>query len=259
MDDESINDVTSSLESIYWQRQPRPYVKGDGFCIGATLDYRGPQVGHCSTKEQRAATIVINRAIKKLRLKGFHWSSLQFNRNTVSDPHIDKNNEGVSAVLILGDHTGGSLCVPSMSFKTPPGQAGTVAIIDGRVLHHSEKFQGTRYSIVAFVHNSWKRLPEADLSRLRSLGFQLPQRRDTPITTTPVQAPCILYEFRSLQHEYQISFSNFPHRLVQFVNSAIVSKDNDALMAIFKAGKGNALSAWVSPPPTLCPRFSPIS
>ena len=118
--------------------------------------------------------MTINHAIRNLGIQGLVWSSLQFNWNTVSDPHTDKNNVGLSAILILGDFTGGSLCVPSRSFRTPPGKSGTVAIIDGRQLHHSEEYTGTRYSIVAFVHSSCDRLGEKDRAILKSLGFELP-------------------------------------------------------------------------------------
>ena len=38
---------------------------------------------------------------------GFEWTSLQINVDTVSDSHVDKNNTGLSAVLLLGRFTGG--------------------------------------------------------------------------------------------------------------------------------------------------------
>ena len=132
--------------------------------------------------------IAINRLLKDMKIDGFVWSSLQFNKNTISDPHRDKNNVGLSAILLIGDYTGGSLCVPGRSFKTPPGKSGIAAIIDGRELHQSEQFKGTRYSVVAFVHSSCDALTDRDRSRLLSLGFQIPPLTETTAAATPTVA-----------------------------------------------------------------------
>ena len=123
--------ITTALQSINWTRQPRPYIRGEGFCVGATQDLRGSKIGYWTTEEQRTATKVVNAALKRMKIPGFTWSSLQFNRNTVSEPHVDKNNVGLSAIFLLGKYVGGSLSVADGSFRSPPGKSGIAAIIDG--------------------------------------------------------------------------------------------------------------------------------
>ena len=99
-----------------------------------------------------------------LALNGLHCNTtgIQFLN------HTDKNNKGLSAIMILGDFKGGSLCVPGRGFRTPDGKSGIVAIIDGTELHHSEPFKGTRDSIAAFVHNACERLNSYQVEQLEN-------------------------------------------------------------------------------------------
>ena len=76
------------------------------------------------------------------------------------------------AILLLGNLSGGSLCVPQRGFRTVPGQPGILAIVDGTELHHSEPFKGTRYSLVAFVHNACERFNSYEVEQLESMGFR---------------------------------------------------------------------------------------
>ena len=150
-----------ALERIEWSEQPRSYVHGGGFCVGATQDPTGQaKVAHAYIEAKREAMLIINRYLTTLKLAGFRWTSLQFNRNTISDPHTDKNNLGLSVIILLGNYSGGSLCVPSRKLRTQPGISGVGVVIDGCETHHTEPFEGTRYSIVAFTHNSIHRLNE---------------------------------------------------------------------------------------------------
>ena len=46
-------------------------------------------------------------------------------------------------------------------------------IIDGSVTHESLPFEGTRYSIVAFLHKNANSFAEKRLTYLREIGFRL--------------------------------------------------------------------------------------
>ena len=51
---------------------------------------------------------------------------------------------------------------------------GCPLIIDGTQLHFSEQFQGLRYSVIAFLHNSTQYLVDDDKQWLIDHGFELP-------------------------------------------------------------------------------------
>ena len=104
----------------------------------------------------------------------FRWSSLQFNKNTVARPHTDRNNEGLSLVIVVGDYTGGSLVVLGRRITTPSGRSPINVFIDGRETHLSEAFEGERFSIVAFVHDSARCLSVVQKRQLETLGFKPP-------------------------------------------------------------------------------------
>ena len=121
-----------ALEKIEWSEQPRSYVHGGGFCVGATQDPTSKAKGAPSYTEAKwDATLIINRHLTTLELAGFRWTSLQFKRNFVSDPHTDTNNLGLSVTILLGNYSGGSLCVPSRKLRTQLGISGVGVIIDG--------------------------------------------------------------------------------------------------------------------------------
>ena len=62
--------------------------------------------------------------------------------------------------------------MPQRNFRTPPGKSGILAVIDGTELHRSETYTGTRYSIVAFVHNACERLNGYQIEQLETMGFR---------------------------------------------------------------------------------------
>ena len=172
--------VRRALHALQWPRSMRYNVPGDGFCIGATLTRHGPKCSMPLGRGQRECVSAVNDLIRSLGFPTFMWSSLQFNKDTDAQPHTDANNLGLSLVVILGSYTGGSLCVPELKLATPPGKSPVGLFIDGRQTHFTTprgrgpSGNGSRFSIVAFVHSSVHDLPAAELRRLRSLGCRLP-------------------------------------------------------------------------------------
>ena len=104
----------------------------------------------------------------------FYWASLQINRNSVSSPHVDRNNEGPSIVMLFGDFEGGAFSMSdgSHSIRKP----GNALVIDGTKMHYSEEFTGMRFSVVAFLHNSTKEMSVRDRHKLIELGFVFPNK-----------------------------------------------------------------------------------
>ena len=143
-----------------------------GACLGATNDPNGARLGHF-TKDNEQLVRTINKFLhKKFRRSGdFQWSSLQINKNTVSAPHRDSNNVGYSAIFLLGDFTDGDFVVEDSDHRITGPRQGM--LIDGTRTHRSLPYTGTRYSVVAFLHNSVGDLPSDQKEYLRSLGFRL--------------------------------------------------------------------------------------
>jgi hypothetical protein len=62
---------------------------------------------------------------------------------------------------------------------------GEAVIIDGTLEHGSEPFEGSRYSIVAFLHTSTRDLKPADRKTLLELGFNLPLLSSSLLLSPP--------------------------------------------------------------------------
>ena len=153
--------VRASLAAIAWGPSRRSYVPGDGFCVGASCMPHKSYFSHPRTAAQRVAVLAINRLVRTSCHDSFVWTSLQFNRNTVAKPHTDKNNIGLSFILVLGDYSGGSLHVPCRGVCTPPGSPPLGLYIDGRRFTTRTPLKGSVswwWPSPTAVHGTWTRL-----------------------------------------------------------------------------------------------------
>ena len=102
----------------------------------------------------------------KMQLSGgdrFPCTSICLHYDYAPKPHRDKNNLGPSAIVALGDFTGGELLVweeddPKASMDDlDPRQAKEVNIrnnlycFDGNMAHAVKSFEGERYSVVFYT------------------------------------------------------------------------------------------------------------
>ena len=181
-------EVRKALDDVGWGPSPRHYVPGKGFCVGATMNKRGPLFSPPTGSRQDRLVRAVNRLIASLGEEAFEWSSLQFNCNTVAKPHTDRNNQGLSFILIIGDYEGGSLCVPCRGIRTPEGGSLVRVFMDEREPHHPTAFTGLRYSVVAFVHASARKLLKSQFASLEELEFRAPSHRPPDINV--VGCPC---------------------------------------------------------------------
>ena len=165
--------LRAALDTVKWPSSPREYVPGQGFCIGATQSYQGAYIS-MPRNEQEDCVEQVNQLIGGLGFPGFHWSSLQFNCNTVSKPHRDANNLGLSLIIILGDYKGGSFHADDRGIHTRSGDPATAVFIQGQHVHRSDEFEGQRYSIVAFMHKAFYDLQPRARSVLGDYCFQVP-------------------------------------------------------------------------------------
>ena len=243
-----ISTVTASLRSIKWTRRPRPYDRGDGFCVGATQNPRGSGIFYWTTREQRSATMAVNAALARMRIPGLSWSSLQFNYNTVSEPRVDKTDVGLLAILLLGEFTGGSLRVADGPFRSPPGKSGIAAVVNGCATHRSDPFRGERFSVVAFVHRACDRLSDKDRARLTAMGFCLPSRPSVDMGFCLPSRPSVVHGATPVtpySHPLYVQFSSKPapagiqsdtsHSLLRFVEHVVGQQDLHRFLDIIRS------------------------
>ena len=172
--DKHAQDITTSLQNIAWSRSNRYNVLRHGCCLGATANTAGPYL-HPLTQRHADLVRLINESIRAAWAeRTFYWGSLQIKYNTVSNPHVDKNNLGTSLLSLYADFEQGSSHMQDHSLQLTSAQKGKWLCLDGTRPHYSTSYQGNRYSIVAVQHSTTLTLPPTQLQALRDLGFELP-------------------------------------------------------------------------------------
>ena len=142
MDQIDYNRILETLEKIHAPPSKREAVKGDGCCLGLTFTKDGPRISLPKSKEEEFLIHIINEVIDACdTLRDLLATSLQVNKNRASSFHRDSNNMGISAITTLGDFVGGRFQREGLP---PEDLRGRWLITDGRELHGSEAFSGTR-------------------------------------------------------------------------------------------------------------------
>ena len=83
----------------------------------------------------------------------FKFKSVYVNKNTVCKKHLDSKNSGESLLVGFGPYTGGKTVVYDNDGKNPKKfniRSNSLIFNGSELLHKSEKFDGTRYSLVFF-------------------------------------------------------------------------------------------------------------
>ena len=75
------------------------------------------------------------------------FKSICINKNTIAEPHTDRNNSGVSCIIGLGDYKYGELVYGNeiVNIHNNP-----IEFDGSKIVHSSLAFEGTRYSIIYF-------------------------------------------------------------------------------------------------------------
>ena len=144
-----------------FKKSSRPYVVGDAFYAGV-LRFR---VGVPSASE---SLLVLLNSIVRNAAPEHPFTTVVCNRNTISRPHVDKLNVGLSIIASVGEHTGGDLVVGG----SPIAIHNRLVLFNGKTQHYNEMYSGERYSIIWFVHSGIRRI--TDLAPLIALRFNPP-------------------------------------------------------------------------------------
>jgi hypothetical protein len=95
---------------------------------------------------------------KKILPPEFSFQSIQVNQNYRSQPHKDKGNLGVSAIVGFGDYVGGALNIDGQDVDI----RHKLIFFDGsELLHFTQAWEGDRYSLVfSRTQHSFTQTPE---------------------------------------------------------------------------------------------------
>ncbi len=86
-----------------------------------------------------------------LHIPDFTFSTVYVNKNTISKQHLDKKNSGESLLIGFGDYIEGSTVLHINGEESKFNIQESSIIFDGsKIIHSSEPFEGTRYSLVFF-------------------------------------------------------------------------------------------------------------
>ena len=232
LNSDSCSRLAAALQSVEVPTSQRRVVKGRGICMGLTNTQRGHVVAHLHDSFRHLAVLInemVNAALSD-SFQAFSWTSIQLNKNTVSVPHRDSNNAGLSLVLLAGSFTGGAFHCES--FKEPWQEQGKMLAFDGRAVHSSDPFSGTRFSVILFTHSSVAQCSEADLRNLTECGFRVsagPAPRSGP------RPFClrVLYLFSGLSRRSSIKecleklVARTPDNRIKFLDVAEIDVLND--------------------------------
>ena len=168
---EIVETALASLRLVQLSDSFRTAVPGKGASLGIVRIRDEAQV----RVQPLQAAPTINRAFEIAAgtlLPSFTWTSLQINSNTTADWHVDSCNKGLSVMIVLGNFTGGEFEVEGSSKLQLSGKA---VLFDGRQKHRSHKFEGERWSIIAFTHFCWEKVGPKAKRELLEAGFRTQQ------------------------------------------------------------------------------------
>ena len=75
------------------------------------------------------------------------FKSICINKNTIAEPHVDRNNSGVSCIVAIGEFIGGDLVYGTQRVNI---HNNPIEFDGSKIEHYSLPFYGTRYSLIYF-------------------------------------------------------------------------------------------------------------
>lgn len=111
------------------------------------------------------------------------FTSIVVNKNSKMGMHTDETNVGPSAIAGFGNYERGELWIHRL-----PGADGEfidggfidlhdkTLVFDGKSPHMTMRFKGERVTCVFYTRSGWTTTNEASVSKLRALGYNLPDQ-----------------------------------------------------------------------------------
>lgn len=109
----------------------------------------------------------------KQRFPEFFFTNVQINKNVRARLHTDERDVGLQIFTSLGPHKGGDLFVYGKKHRFVRGTRRFFCF-PGICPHYTLPFQGTRYSLVYFIHGGVGQIDSNERLALVKLGFRPP-------------------------------------------------------------------------------------
>ena len=120
---------------------------GRSQCFGIVKQRNGAYHGSRYNYSRMEMFDALQKLAPQILPQGFDYDGIQVNDNYQTEPHKDKGNRGISAIIGFGDYTGGELLVE----ETKVDIKYKVCLFDGSIYTHSTApWTGQRYSLVFF-------------------------------------------------------------------------------------------------------------
>ena len=174
------DELYSVLLLLSLDKQKRSFIDGHGLCVGLSQSHTGIFIKHPGGKITKILEL-LRTILDFIPIVDFNYTSLQINRDSVSEFHTDKNNLGPSVIVGVGDFSRGELiCTDTNGGRHEIDMIGRMVTFDCTLEHGSLPFKGTTFTLVLFSHNSVHAVPQKELDFLTSLGFRPPPILDPP-------------------------------------------------------------------------------
>ena len=132
----------------------------------------------------------------KILPEGFPFASIQLNYAYASAMRTDKSNDGPSAIIALGEFTGGELWTADRGVLPCRNE---LRLFNGNQPHCTLPFKGERYSLIYFSSSGHDRMAPKDVQQCEALGFcRLP--------TAPLSHVYRPAEFATPHKEFEYTF-----------------------------------------------------
>lgn len=132
--------------------------EGKSQAFGIVRQRNGSYTGSRLNFERLDVFAEILEIAKKILPPDFTYQSIQVNQNYRSQPHKDKGNLGISAIVGFGDYVGGALNIETVDVDIKH----KLIFFDGsELLHFTQVWEGDRYSLVfSRTQHSFTQMPE---------------------------------------------------------------------------------------------------
>ena len=166
--------VLAVVETINFPWQDRPSIQEEGkflrgICVGLVNSHRGFKTS-AATRLRPNLTRLLTAWLRSVK-PDFEFTTVQINKSTLCQLHVDQNNLGLSAFIALGDFTGGELWVDGM---TGIEVHNKWTVFNGNEVHCTVPFSGTRYSFAFFTESRYAKTQAESVPELKALGFNWP-------------------------------------------------------------------------------------
>jgi hypothetical protein len=156
----------------------------------------GPHFGVSTATKEFPWTVRLMIGTFRRAFPWFPFTSIQVNSGFASRPHVDRRSRGPSALIALGEHSGGYLWVHEPESGTVPkvlsseeGQVSTQYRVgeqywgheydvnghwlrfDGHRMHYTLPFEGERHSLVFFTSSKFLEAPVGVRNEMFEAGF----------------------------------------------------------------------------------------